>query len=123
MKKILITGGSGLIGTILNNRLNANYDVQNLDRNKPKNKEYNIFIGNINKYEDVLESSKDASAIIHLGAAVQMDSDWKLVFNNNIESTKNVYEAAKNNNLKVDIEVPTDDSPSMAVGIENYINK
>ncbi len=39
MKKILITGGSGLIGTILNNHLNANYDVQNLDRNKPKNKE------------------------------------------------------------------------------------
>ena len=28
-----------------------------------------------------------------------------------------------NKNLKVDIEVPTDDSPSMAVGIENYINK
>ena len=54
MKKILITGGSGLIGTILNNHLNANYDVQNLDRNKPKNKENNIFIGNINKYEDVL---------------------------------------------------------------------
>ena len=32
-------------------------------------------------------------------------------------------EAAKNKNLKVDIEVPTDDSPSMAMGIENYINK
>ena len=32
-------------------------------------------------------------------------------------------EAAKNKNLIVDIEVPTDDSPSMAVGIENYINK
>ena len=107
MKKILITGGSGLIGTILNNRLNANYDVQNLDRNKPKNKEYNIFIGNINKYEDVLESSKDASAIIHLGAAVQMDSDWKLVFNNNIESTKNVYEAAKNNLSLIHISEPT----------------
>ena len=29
-----------------------------------------------------------------------MDSDWKLVFNNNIESTKNVYEAAKTNNVK-----------------------
>ena len=100
MKKILITGGSGLIGTILNNHLMANYDVHNLDINKPKNKEHNIFIGNMNKYEDVLESSKDASIIIHLGAAVQMDSDWKLVFNNNIESTKNVYEAAKNNNVK-----------------------
>ena len=32
-------------------------------------------------------------------------------------------EAAKNKNLKVEIEVPTDDSPSMAMGIENYINK
>ena len=32
-------------------------------------------------------------------------------------------EAAKKKNLKVEIEVPTDDSPSMAMGIENYINK
>ena len=39
MKKILITGGSGLIGTILNNHLNANYDVQNLD----------LKIGNVNE--------------------------------------------------------------------------
>ena len=36
---------------------------------------------------------------------------------------KTTLEAAKNKNLKVDIEVPTDDSPSMAMGIENYINK
>jgi len=36
---------------------------------------------------------------------------------------KTTLEAAKNKNLKVDIEVPTDDSPSMAIGIENYINK
>jgi len=31
-------------------------------------------------------------------------------------------EAAKNKNLKVDIEVPNEESPSMALGIENYIN-
>ncbi len=36
---------------------------------------------------------------------------------------KTTLEAAKNNNLKVDIEVPTDESPSMAMGIENYINR
>ena len=36
---------------------------------------------------------------------------------------RTTLEAAKNKNLIVDIEVPTDDSPSMAVGIENYINK
>ena len=38
MKKILITGGSGLIGTILNNHLMANYDVHNLDINNQRTK-------------------------------------------------------------------------------------
>ncbi len=32
-------------------------------------------------------------------------------------------EAAKSKNLNVDIEVPTEESRSMAEGIENYLNK
>jgi len=36
---------------------------------------------------------------------------------------KTTLEAAKNKNLKVDIEVPSEESPSMAMGIENYLNK
>ena len=36
---------------------------------------------------------------------------------------KSTLEAAKNRNLNVNIEVPTEESRSMAMGIENYINK
>ena len=36
---------------------------------------------------------------------------------------KTTLEAAKRKNLKVDIAVPTEESRSMAMGIENYINK
>ncbi len=36
---------------------------------------------------------------------------------------KTTLEAAQNKNLKVDIEVPSKESPSMAMGIENYLNK
>jgi len=36
---------------------------------------------------------------------------------------KTTLEAAENKNLKVDIEVPSEESPSMAMGIENYLNK
>jgi len=36
---------------------------------------------------------------------------------------KTTLEAAKSKNLKVDIAVPTEESRSMAMGIENYINK
>ena len=36
---------------------------------------------------------------------------------------KSTLEAAKNRNLNINIEVPTEESRSMAMGIENYINK
>ena len=36
---------------------------------------------------------------------------------------KSTLEAAKNRNLNVNIEVPTEESRSMAMGIENYINR
>ena len=36
---------------------------------------------------------------------------------------KTTLEAAENKNLRVDIKVPTEESRSMAMGIENYLNK
>jgi nucleoside-diphosphate-sugar epimerase len=100
MKKIFITGGSGLIGTILNNHLSKNYQIVNLDISKSKNNLSETIIGDMNVYEDVLEGSKGCSVIIHLGAVISVDSSWDLVLKNNIESTRNVYEAAKINNIE-----------------------
>ena len=99
MKKIFITGGTGSIGSILNNHLQKDYEILNLDISKSNKNSSGTIIGDMNNYNDVFEGSKGCSAIIHLGAVVSVDSNWDLVLKNNIESTKNVYESAKNNNI------------------------
>ncbi len=100
MKKIFITGGSGLIGSILNNHLSNNFEITNLDIKKSNNQSQNTVVGDMNRYVDVLNGSKNCEVLIHLGAVVSVDSNWDLVFKNNIESTRNVYKAAKENGSK-----------------------
>ena len=100
MNKILITGGSGLIGSVLNNHLKEKYKLVNLDIKKPISHSQDTIIGNMNILEDVKIASESADTIIHLGAVINVDSDWELVLKNNIESTRNVYEAAKINDVK-----------------------
>ena len=47
MNKILITGGSGLIGSVLNNHLKEKYKLVNLDIKKPMSHSQDTIIGNI----------------------------------------------------------------------------
>ena len=53
----------------------------------------------MNNFEDVLSGSKGCSAIIHLGAVIEVNTSWELVLKNNFESTRNVYESARLNNI------------------------
>jgi len=99
MKKLFITGGSGLIGSILNNHLKKDYEILNLDINNSK-KSSETIVGDMNNYNDVLSGSEGSFSIIHLGAVVSVDSNWDLVLKNNIESTRNVYESARINKVK-----------------------
>ena len=64
MNKILITGGSGLIGSLLNNHLKEKYNLINLDIKKPTNHSQDTIIGNMNVLNDVKIASTSADAII-----------------------------------------------------------
>ena len=83
MSKILITGGTGLVGTRLTQMLvDRNHDVVILSRN-PKNK--NEFKWDISKNYVDTEAFKNVDYIIHLAGAGIADKRW------NDERKKNNY--------------------------------
>ena len=79
MEKILITGGSGFIGTNFIDSLakNANYEIQNLDMVKPKKNFHNKYWVQVDlrRHDDVM-SALEAFApdcVIHLGARTDLN--------------------------------------------------
>ncbi len=102
--RLAITGGAGFLGYHLCNRLTDKYeeifvlDIAPIDPNEyPSNAKYfNADIRNKNQLNEIF---KDVDVIIHAAAALPL---WrrKEIFDINIEGTRNVLEAAQNNNIE-----------------------
>ena len=99
-KTILITGGSGLVGTTLSKLLtNQGHTVTHLSR-KPTNSEYKTFYWDIKKGEIEEEALVSADAIIHLAGAGVADERWsderkKEIYDSRINSTRLLFEKVK----------------------------
>ena len=93
IKTILITGGSGLVGTELSKLLaKEGYTVNHLSRN-PKEGEFKNFYWDVDKQEIDDEAITSADAIIHLAGAGVADKRWsmewkKAIYDSRIDSTK-----------------------------------
>lgn len=75
--KILISGGSGMIGMQLSKLLSENgYEVAHLTRSKKANYPYKQFEWDINKQKIEDEAILFADAIIHLAGAGVVDEKW-----------------------------------------------
>ena len=68
-KSILITGGSGFIGSHLSQLLKDTYDVSVFDIKTPLNN-VKFIQGTIEDKEQILNAVKDQDIIIHLAASV-----------------------------------------------------
>ena len=135
MKKVLITGGAGFIGSYLSNRLvKENYSVDVVDnqlrgdytRLDKRVKIYNI---DLTKFEELSQLPKNYDWIFHLAAVNGTDNFYKIqskVFEVGVKSCLNIYDYFKHSQSSIIVAssaevyqtptiVPTDESAPLVV--------
>ncbi len=107
MQKVLITGGSGLIGTRLTEMLNdQNYEVRILTRNKELTAQPHYFYWNLDTSEADSKAFEGLDYIIHLAGASVSGGRWtkerkKAILNSRIKSGELLF--SKINELGINL--------------------
>lgn len=99
-KKILVTGGSGFIGTNLVEFYKEKHEVLNIDIETPKNINHNIYWKKIDilNYEDLKEVFLNFKPdfVLHMAARTDLDGKTLEDYSANIKGVENIIEATKN---------------------------
>lgn len=96
MKRVLITGASGLIGNALTDKLTKNnFEVVKLSRSRTNNSK-NVFIWDIENQFIEKEALEDIDHIIHLAGAGIADNRWtdkrkKVIIDSRVKSAELLY--------------------------------
>ena len=97
--KILITGGSGFIGTNLVSYFIKSHDVLNIDINEPKIKQHLQYWVNIdiNDYDRLNIAVQDFNPdyIIHLAARTDLKGSSVDDYTSNVKGVENIVNVAK----------------------------
>lgn len=106
MQRVLITGGSGLVGQRLSQLLSEKgYEVSHLSRNPTKGA-YQSFHWDIKKNEIDKDAIKHCDTIIHLAGAGVASKRWtekwkKEIYDSRIQSTQLLVDAIRNHNSRL----------------------
>jgi len=100
MRKLIITGGSGFIGTNLISFLKNNYEILNIDIKPPVDQSQNSFWVNCNILDKAKLCTKvyefKPDLVIHLAARADVYGKSLADYRTNTEGTKNVLDAINN---------------------------
>ncbi|GAE33091.1 UDP-glucose 4-epimerase [Halalkalibacter akibai JCM 9157] len=96
MKKVVVTGGSGLLGSaVIQEFLDHGYQVVNADIKHPKEALCPTVITDLTNLGEVYGVLAGAVAVVHLAAIpVAYSHPNEVTFQNNVMSTYNILEAA-----------------------------
>jgi uronate dehydrogenase len=97
VKKVLITGATGDVGTHLSRELAQKYKLRLSDKRPIK--AANFMKADITKMADCLRITKGMDAIVHLGG-YSVEGPWESILQANIIGCYNVFEAARRNGVK-----------------------
>ena len=92
-KKVLITGGAGLIGSIIINRLGNKYEFSSLDLRAVDGVPSTV--ANLDNLDAIIPAFNLIDTVIHLAADRSPEGSWDSILKNNFIATYNVFEASK----------------------------
>ena len=97
-KKVLITGGSGLIGGLVLKSLGHKYDFSALNRRAIEG--VPCHRADISDFDAILPAFEGIDTVVHLSAYTEDVYEWEGTERVNIRGTYNVYEAARIHGVK-----------------------
>lgn len=107
MSQVLISGGSGLVGKSLCEKLySKGYDVAILSRNPNSNGKFKTYFWNLQNKQIDPEAIASSDYIIHLAGANIAEKRWttsrkQLICDSRVESAKLLFEEVKKQNKKL----------------------
>ena len=98
MKKILITGGAGLVGNVLINGLKDKFEIRILDQKSVEG--IDSYVGDISNLDSILPAFENIDTVVHLAGDRRVYGEWDSILNNNIVGIYNIYEASRLSGVK-----------------------
>src|SRR5438045_1291292 len=103
--RVLITGGTGFLGTHLARRLlKDNYQVTLFDLAELDAKDLigkvKVIIDNIRNKKTIELATKHEDLVVHAAAALPIQRTKKAIFSTNVDGTKHVLESAYHHKVK-----------------------
>jgi NAD+ dependent glucose-6-phosphate dehydrogenase len=110
---VLLTGAGGYVGEAILEGIGGDYDWRLLFHNPPPEEpEHPYLIGDVVDEETMAEAVEGVGAVIHLAGDPRRDAGWDSVLANNVDGTKNLYQAS----VEADVERFAFASSNHAVG-------
>ena len=97
-KNVLITGSSGLIGTVLRHGLEHKYNLSGVD--VQPSTELKCLQADMTDLDAIYPAFEGIDTVIDLAAQAENTTEWPRVYENNLPSTYNALEAARRAGVK-----------------------